>query len=127
MNGFARMISRSFSITTAMRPSYKPPAAKVHTPMIYNEVQLMISKSLLVPNCVNILNLRELLQNGKAEESSPLSECMIYETILAELLGIVGDISSCRVSSLLGQNLSTILILFRLDSFQDNEQNMDVS
>ena len=60
----------------------------------------MMSRMIAVPNCIQLINLRELILKSKSEELTTAAECISIQSYVAELLGIIGNITLTRVGML---------------------------
>ena len=70
-----------------------------------------MNRLIAVPNCLPLINLRELILKSKAEEVTTAAECISIQSYVAELLGIIGNTDSHRVSQLGWLILSKITIV----------------
>ena len=68
----------------------------------------MINKAIMVPNCLALMNLRELILKSKAEELTSAAECMSINSNVAELMGAMGNISSMIRVTTLGQHINCL-------------------
>ena len=92
--------------------------------MGHMEIQTMINKAINVPNCLPLINLRELILKSKAEELTSAAECISIQSYVADLLGVIGKITSTTRVNTLGQHLKCQTHYCRFTSRRKNhEQN----